>query len=250
MRQFPSKTSWTQDFELTKNKCRGVKMDIQDVWKKAYDLHYKSKVDGHIKQALYLYRQIINAHPDSPEAKYSQTQVGNIINSNPDLFEDAGKSLENEVGFEITISNGNCTVCESEVKGHCENRMCSACFSKYLRENIVMTTTNNIDGFHVTKYIDIKSIEIVIGTGFFSENISVIQDIFGLRSSMFEGKLADAKRVATEQLRYDAFKAGGNAVIGVDLDFTEFSGNRVGLIMNGTVVIVEKDQYSVVELRP
>ena len=107
-----------------------------------------------------------------------------------------------------------------------------------------MTTTNNIDGYHVTKYVDIKSVEIVIGTGFLSENISAIQDIFGLRSSMFEGKLADAKKIATEQLRYEAYKASGNAVIGVDLDYTEFSGNRVGLIMNGTVVTVEKGQIS------
>ena len=103
-------------------------MDIQDVWKKAYDLHHKSKADGDKKHALYFYRQIINAHPDSPEAKYSQTQIDNLTKSNPELFDAANDSSNNEALLEITISNDSCTVCESEVKGYRENGMCSACF--------------------------------------------------------------------------------------------------------------------------
>ena len=40
-------------------------------------------------------------------------------------------------------------------------------------------------------------------------------------------------------LKYNAYKKGGNAVIGIDIDYTEFSGNRVGLIINGTIVKIE-----------
>ena len=40
-------------------------------------------------------------------------------------------------------------------------------------------------------------------------------------------------------LKILAAEKGANAVVGVDLDYTEFSGNRVGLILNGTLVKVD-----------
>jgi uncharacterized protein YbjQ (UPF0145 family) len=34
----------------------------------------------------------------------------------------------------------------------------------------------------------------------------------------------------------EAAKQGANAIVGLDLDYSEFSGNRVVLIVNGTLV--------------
>ena len=64
---------------------------------------------------------------------------------------------------------------------------------KQIKE-IIITTTNHIDGYRVKKYIDVESVEIVIGTGIFSEVTAGIGDIFGLRSSAYEGKLSNAKK--------------------------------------------------------
>jgi uncharacterized protein YbjQ (UPF0145 family) len=111
-------------------------------------------------------------------------------------------------------------------------------------KEVKLTTTNNIDGYKVIKYIDIESIEIVIGTGVFVEFTSSFQDFFGARSSGFEKKLADAKKAATDLLRMAAVQKRGNAVIGVDLDYTEFSGNRIGLILNGTIVEIVPETQS------
>ena len=104
--------------------------------------------------------------------------------------------------------------------------------------HIILTTTNSMDGFRVTKYIDIESVELVIGTGLFSEIGGGFADFFGARSTAFEQKLQQAKRMALDKLRFEAFKRDGNAIVGVDLDYTEFSGNRIGLIANGTIVQV------------
>lgn len=120
---------------------------------------------------------------------------------------------------------------------------CPNCATKYVTESIKdihITTTNNIDGYKVSKYIDIESVEIVIGTGIFSEFSGEISDFFGARSSAFEQKLQKAKKAAFEKLKYLAFEKGGNAVIGIDIDYTEFSGNRIGVVVNGTIVSVEK----------
>jgi uncharacterized protein YbjQ (UPF0145 family) len=32
---------------------------------------------------------------------------------------------------------------------------------------------------------------------------------------------------------------GANAVVGVDIDYTEFSGNRIGVVASGTIVCIE-----------
>jgi uncharacterized protein YbjQ (UPF0145 family) len=119
---------------------------------------------------------------------------------------------------------------------------CSNCARKYVEkaiESMIITTTNNVDGYKVKKYIDIESIEIVVGTGAFSEFGGGVADFFGTRSTAFERKLQQAKIAAIDSLKYKAFQKGGNAVIAIDLDYTEFSGNRIGLIVNGTIVDLE-----------
>jgi uncharacterized protein YbjQ (UPF0145 family) len=101
---------------------------------------------------------------------------------------------------------------------------------------VIVSTTPSLEGWAVQKYLGIESVEFVIGTGPISELVSGVQDFFGARSSPFEEKLRAAKETAFETLKIRAALKGGNAVVGVDLDYIDFSGNRIGLIVNGTVV--------------
>lgn len=124
----------------------------------------------------------------------------------------------------------------TDIKGE---TYCPECGEEYLEgvlDLIQVTTTDTIDGYRVMRYIDIASVEIVIGTGPFSEFTGGLADLLGSRATAFERKLQKAKRVALDKLKYQAFTQDGNAVIGVDLDYTEFSRNRIGLIANGTIV--------------
>lgn len=107
-----------------------------------------------------------------------------------------------------------------------------------LSRKVVVTTTPGIDGYKVTDYLGIESVEFVIGTGLFSEITTDIQDLFGARSSAFEEKLSAAKKQAMDTLKFRAAEKGANAVLAIDIDYTEFSGNRIALIINGTLVSV------------
>lgn len=109
-------------------------------------------------------------------------------------------------------------------------------------EKVIVTTTPHVDGCTVVKYLGVESVEYVIGTGLFSEVVSDIADIFGARSKMFEKKLSKAKEETFLVLKLKAAQKGANAVVGVDLDYTEFSGNRVALIVNGTLVRLQKTE--------
>lgn len=106
-------------------------------------------------------------------------------------------------------------------------------------EKIILTTTNNIDGFRVKKYIDIVSYEYVIGTGPISEFTSGISDFLGERSSSFEIKLKEAKKVSMDKIKLEAYSLGGDAVIGIDLEYASFEGNRIAVIVSGTIVKLE-----------
>lgn len=101
---------------------------------------------------------------------------------------------------------------------------------------VILTTTPGVDGRRATAYLGIESVEIVIGTGIFSELSGDLADFLGRRSKAFEGKLREAKELAFQMLRIKAARKGADAVIGVDMDYAEFSGNRVALIVNGTMV--------------
>ena len=142
---------------------------------------------------------------------------------------------EEEVGF---------FKCMAPFKTIHKKEYCSSCAEKYVLDgikSIQITTTHTIEDYKIKKYIDIESVEIVIGTGVFSEFSSEIADFFGARSTAFEKKLQIAKRNAFDKLRFLAFQKGGNAIVGIDLDYTEFSGNRIGLIANETIVALDLD---------
>jgi uncharacterized protein YbjQ (UPF0145 family) len=110
---------------------------------------------------------------------------------------------------------------------------------KQLSKKVIVTTTPGIDGYRIKEYLGIESVEFVIGTGVFSEISSSMADFFGARSSVFEQKLRQAKQHAMESLKFIAAEKGASAVVAVDLDYTEFSGNRIALIINGTLVNIE-----------
>ena len=105
-----------------------------------------------------------------------------------------------------------------------------------LAKQVILTTTHTIDGHRVKRYRGIESVEFVIGTGLFSEITTDFQDFFGRRSTAFERKLQEAKKTAFDTLAMIAAERGANAILGTDVDYAEFSGNRIGLVVNGTLV--------------
>ena len=115
----------------------------------------------------------------------------------------------------------------------------SASQPTYKPGDVILTTTNNVEGYAINKYLGIESVEIVIGTGVISEFTSAITDIFGERATAFERKLADAKQEALHRLQVIAAQRGANAVVGVDIDYTEFASNRIGVVVNGTLVSIQ-----------
>jgi len=103
---------------------------------------------------------------------------------------------------------------------------------------MIVTTTNNIDGRNVTTYHGVVTGETIIGANIFRDLFAGIRDIVGGRSGAYETALATARETALSEMQDRARAAGGNAVIGVDLDY-EVINNMLMVSASGTAVTVE-----------
>jgi uncharacterized protein YbjQ (UPF0145 family) len=140
------------------------------------------------------------------------------------------KNLLNEHQFKTVDGGVYCIDCYSKVASKKEKNLSS----------IIITTTHAIEGYRIVNYLGIDSAEVVIGTGVLGELVSDLNDFVGQRSTNFEKKLQQAKTIVFSKLKKKAIDAGGNAIIGIDLDYTEFSSNKIGVIASGTLVEIEK----------
>ncbi len=104
-----------------------------------------------------------------------------------------------------------------------------------------LTTTPNIEGKRVTKYLGIVAGEAILGANLFKDLFAGIRDLVGGRSATYEKELQRARDIALEELRQRAQDLGANAVVGIDIDY-EIMGKENGMLMvsaSGTAVIVE-----------
>jgi uncharacterized protein YbjQ (UPF0145 family) len=104
-----------------------------------------------------------------------------------------------------------------------------------------VTTTPNIEGHRITKYLGIVTGEAILGANVFKDLFAGIRDIVGGRSATYEKELSRAREIALTELQARAQALGGNAVVGVDLDY-EVLGPNNGMLMvsaSGTAVLIE-----------
>ena len=69
---------------------------------------------------------------------------------------------------------------------------------------------------------------------------SNLADFSAQESTAFTNKLENASENAIENLLKVAEKRGANALVGVELNYTNFSGGSVGTVASGTAVIIKK----------
>ncbi len=105
---------------------------------------------------------------------------------------------------------------------------------------VTVTTTPTIEGSPIQEYLGIVTGEVIVGANLFRDLFANIRDIVGGRSGSYERILADARNQAIEELQAECATRGGNAVVGVDLDY-EVIGDTGSMLMvsaSGTAVRV------------
>ncbi|MEY8211058.1 MAG: YbjQ family protein, partial [Gammaproteobacteria bacterium] len=78
--------------------------------------------------------------------------------------------------------------------------------------------------------IEVITAECVFGMNIFRDLFAGIRDIFGGRSEASQKVLRDARQTCLHELKLEAKKLGADAIIGIDLDYQEFSGKGKGML--------------------
>lgn len=103
---------------------------------------------------------------------------------------------------------------------------------------MIVTTTPTIEGRRITAYHGIVTGETILGANIFRDIFASFRDVVGGRSAAYESALAEARATAIAEMEQHAGKLGGNAVVGVDLDY-EIINNMMMVSATGTAVTVE-----------
>jgi len=103
---------------------------------------------------------------------------------------------------------------------------------------MIITTTPEIQGRPIRDYLGIVTGEVIVGANIFKDLFAGIRDIVGGRAGAYEGALRDARRMAFEELQYEAERLGADAVVAVDLDYEVIgqNGSMLMVSVSGTAV--------------
>jgi len=103
---------------------------------------------------------------------------------------------------------------------------------------MIVTTTATIEGRPAQDYLGIVTGEVIVGANLFRDIFASITDLVGGRSGKYEEVLARARTEAIEEMTEQARRLGGNAVIGVDIDYEVLgqNGSMLMVSVSGTAV--------------
>ena len=103
---------------------------------------------------------------------------------------------------------------------------------------MIVTTTPSVEGRVITAYHGVVTGEAIIGANIVRDLFAGIRDVVGGRSGAYEKVLAEARESALREMQDRARGLGGNAVVGVDLDY-ETINKLLMVSASGTSVTVE-----------
>ncbi len=103
---------------------------------------------------------------------------------------------------------------------------------------MIVTTTPSVEGRRISAYHGIATGEAILGANIFRDLFAGIRDIVGGRSAAYEQELGRARQTALAEMQDRARELGGNAVVGVDLDY-EVINNMLMVSASGTAVTID-----------
>lgn len=112
-----------------------------------------------------------------------------------------------------------------------------------IRKNMdcyLMTTGGLLQGYEIQEYLGIVTGHVVLGTGIFSGFEASMADLTGSESVAYTERLDKAKEIAQNRAIQKSIILGGNALIGVDVEFTTFYRDMMAVVVTGTSVKVKK----------
>lgn len=117
--------------------------------------------------------------------------------------------------------------------------------SELSRLNVVLTTTQLLDGRRVTAYLGIVSGDCVLGTHVLSSLLLDAADLVGGVAPVYESAMSRARQAAMVGMARKARDLGANAVLSVKFDYEALHRDTLMVTCTGTAVRVTPDEREV-----
>ena len=109
-------------------------------------------------------------------------------------------------------------------------------------KDVMLTTGPGFEGYDIVEYLGFINGQIALGSNFFRDLGSNLAAMTEQESKAFTSKLEHTSENAVQNLSRIAEQRGANAIIGVSLNYAEFSSNSIGTVASGTAVIIKKSE--------
>jgi uncharacterized protein YbjQ (UPF0145 family) len=101
---------------------------------------------------------------------------------------------------------------------------------------MIITTTPAVEGRSIQEYLGIVTGEAIQGAHIGRDLLAGITDIVGGRSREYEEEVRKARDIALAEMAAEATAKGGNAVVGVDIDYEVIRQGMLMVAASGTAV--------------
>ena len=108
---------------------------------------------------------------------------------------------------------------------------------------MLITTTDNLQGYRIDRYFGIVSGQSVIGEAMIKKFRTGIRDVAAGAPHDYSQELDKAREAAMEHISFRAAELGANAIVGLSIDFG-MSGDNARMVIvsvSGTAVAISTD---------
>ena len=124
---------------------------------------------------------------------------------------------------------------------------------KAMDYNILISTTNTLEGYHIEKYLGLVSTNTLIGPNFFQDLGPSLTDLIGGLPDTYQAKLQKIYTLTLDQLQLKGANKEANALVGLHMDFDEITSKGKSMFMVSaiaTAVVVQKIARPDLTLQP
>ena len=105
---------------------------------------------------------------------------------------------------------------------------------------VMLTSGQGFEGYEIVEYLGFVNVQSVLSSNFFKGFAAGVSEMSDSESEKLTGKLEQVNETALKRLQTIAARKKADAVIGVELNYTQFASYSVGTIASGTAVRLKK----------
>ncbi len=121
------------------------------------------------------------------------------------------------------------------------------------KKKLLITTSSLLDNYVIEQYLGIVNSNMVIGSNAFKDFFASFSDFFGGFSGKYKDAMDELYSEALNNLSDSALEKSANAIIGIQVNFSEISGKDKSMFMvslSGTAVRVKEiPNYRILNLK-